>query len=40
MTEMALLGEQYDIESDFAKIISRTDAHEEKISRSPDRKSS
>lgn len=40
MTEMGLLSAQYDIQSDIAKIISRTDALEEKISRSPDRKSS
>ena len=40
MTEMAFLSAQYDVQSDFAKIISRTDALEEKISHSQDRKSS
>jgi len=40
MTEMAFLSAQYYVQSDFAKIISRTGALEEKISRSPDRKSS
>jgi hypothetical protein len=40
MTEMDFLSVQYNVQLDFAKIISRTDAFEEKISSSPDRMSS
>src|SRR5688572_6821572 len=40
MSDMGLLSTQYNIQSDIAKIISRIDALEEKISRNQDRKSS
>jgi hypothetical protein len=40
MSDMGLLSTQYDIQSDIAKVISRIDALEGKISRSQDRKSS
>ena len=38
MSDMGLLAAQYDIQSDIAKIISRLDALEEKISHIQDRK--
>lgn len=40
MSDMGLLAAQYDIQSDIAKIISRLDALEEKISHIQDRKPS
>jgi hypothetical protein len=38
MSDMGLLAAQYDIQSDIAKIISRLDVLEEKISHIQDRK--
>ena len=40
MSDMGLLSTQYDIQSDIAKVTSRIDALEGKISRTQDRKSS
>jgi hypothetical protein len=39
MSDMGLLSTQYDIQSDIAKVTSRIDALEGKISRNQDRKS-
>ncbi|HZA68493.1 MAG TPA: hypothetical protein VE548_02255 [Nitrososphaeraceae archaeon] len=40
MSDMGLLSTQYEIQSDIAKVTSRIDALEGKISRNQDRKSS
>ena len=40
MSDMGFLAAQYDIQSEIAKIISRLDALEEKISHTLNRKSS